>query len=129
MRVADGKRPRPAPAMPSLGSNHQSPTRLFRGMVHPLVPFAMRGAIWYQGESNGNEGMSYYHKMRALIGGWRRVWGQGAFPFYNVQLANFRADNKSPAGGDGYARIRDAQRRSLSMTRDRPQRRLAPKDR
>jgi sialate O-acetylesterase len=53
--------------------------------------------------------------MHALIGGWREVWGQGAFPFYHVQLANFTADRETPQGADGYARLRDAQRRSLDI--------------
>ena len=58
-------------------------------MVHPIVPYALRGAIWYQGESNLQDGMLYHEKMKALINGWREVWGQGDFPFYFVQLAPF----------------------------------------
>ena len=78
----------PSPAYPAdiqPLTSHQSPTTLYNGMIHPLVPFAMRGAIWYQGESNHSEGMLYYHKMRALIDGWRKVWNQGEFPFLYVQ--------------------------------------------
>lgn len=63
------------------------PTSLYNGMIHPLVPYAIRGAIWYQGESNMGDGLTYRDKMKALIGGWREVWGQGQFPFYYVQLA------------------------------------------
>ncbi len=70
-------------------THHASPTGLYNGMVHPLVPFAMRGAIWYQGESNLRNGMLYHEKMKALINGWRAVWNQGDFPFYFVQLAPF----------------------------------------
>lgn len=66
------------------------PTGLYNGMIHPLVPFAIRGAIWYQGESNLSDGMLYHEKMKALVGGWRKLWGEGAFPFYFVQLAPFR---------------------------------------
>ncbi len=66
------------------------PTSLYNGMIHPLVPLAIRGVIWYQGEANASDGMGYYEKMKALIGGWRKVWGQGDFPFYYVQLAPFR---------------------------------------
>jgi len=114
-RIANGQYPSNPPAMPNLGNSHQSAARLYRGMIHPLVPFAMRGAIWYQGESNGTEGVSYYRKMQGLIGGWRQVWGQGDFPFYFVQLANFTQDRKTPEGGDGYAKVRDAQRQSLQI--------------
>lgn len=114
-RIANGQYPSSPPSMPSLGNNHQMPARLYRGMVHPLVPFAMRGAIWYQGESNGNEGITYLQKMQALIGGWRQVWGQGDFPFYFVQLANYTQDKNTPAGADGYAKVRDAQRQSLQI--------------
>ena len=68
-----------------------NPTGLYNGMIHPLVPFAIRGAIWYQGESNVHsaDGMMYFEKMKALVGGWREVWGQGDFPFYYVQLSPF----------------------------------------
>ena len=62
-------------------TSHQSPTTLYNGMIHPLVPYAIRGAIWYQGESNHAEGMLYYEKMKALIGGWREVWNQGPISF------------------------------------------------
>ena len=69
------------------------PTGLYNSMIHPLIPFAIRGAIWYQGESNLDDGMLYHKKMKALIGGWRKLWGQGDFPFYFVQLAPFRYKN------------------------------------
>jgi len=65
----------------------QQATALYNGMIHPLVPFAIRGAIWYQGEANESEGMKYYERMKALIAGWRAVWGEGDFPFYFVQIA------------------------------------------
>lgn len=69
-----------------------APTAMYNALINPVVPFAIRGAIWYQGESNRGEGMLYLKKMEALIGGWRKVWGQGDFPFYYVQLAPFRYD-------------------------------------
>lgn len=103
------------PTFPIPGSSHQDLTRIYNGMIHGLVPFALRGAIWYQGESNGGESLSYFHKTQALVRGWREIWGQGDFPYYLVQLANFTGDNKAPAGGDGYARIRDAQRKCLEI--------------
>ncbi len=80
----------PAPNLPRHPTNNAvSPSGLYNGMIHPLVPFAIRGAIWYQGESNLGDGMAYLAKMKALIGGWRKVWGQGDFPFYFVQLAPY----------------------------------------
>ncbi len=74
---------------PVMTVNHQSPLALYNGMVHPLVPFAIRGAIWYQGESNNGEDMLYYEKMKALIAGWRKVWDNSKLPFYYVQLAPY----------------------------------------
>jgi sialate O-acetylesterase len=79
--------PPAAPTHP-LNSNGVS-TGLYNGMIHPLVPFAIRGAIWYQGEANVGQGMQYNTRMKALIQGWRTVWGQGDFPFLFVQLAPF----------------------------------------
>ncbi|MDD4102570.1 MAG: 9-O-acetylesterase, partial [Kiritimatiellae bacterium] len=69
--------------------NIQEPTVLYNGMVSGLVPFAIRGAIWYQGCSNNGEGMLYLEKTKALVNGWRKVWGQGDFPYYLVQLAPY----------------------------------------
>ena len=109
----------PLPTMPSLPGNPLTdagfPMTLYNGMISPVVPFAIKGALWYQGESNGGEGDEYYCKMCALIGGWRQVWNQGDFPFYFVQLANFEKPTNDPAGGDGWARLRMAQLKSLQI--------------
>jgi sialate O-acetylesterase len=79
----------------------QSPTTLYNGMIHPLINFAIRGAIWYQGESNRNDCSAYEQKMEALIRGWRNVWNLGDFPFYYVQLAPYNyAYNREDPGGD-----------------------------
>jgi sialate O-acetylesterase len=94
--------------------NNRSPSAIYNAMVHPLAPFAMRGAIWYQGESNGNEGESYYHKTQALVNGWRKLFNPD-LAFYWVQLADFRAPNEDPAGGDGWAKLREAQRKALTI--------------
>lgn len=94
--VAAGKEIQPPPAWPGHPlANAGAPTGLYNGMVSPIVPFGIRGAIWYQGESNLSEGMLYHDKMKALIGGWRKVWNQGDFPFLFVQLAPFRYGNNS----------------------------------
>jgi len=67
----------------------QNPTALYNGMVHPLQPFPLRGAIWYQGEANVGEGRLYTERMKALVRGWRKVWGTDDFPFYYVQIAPY----------------------------------------
>ncbi len=106
----------PAPQVPQHPLDSAgAPTGLYNGMIHGLIPYAMRGALWYQGESNGGEGKSYYEKKVALIGGWRKLWGQGDFPFYFVQLANFMNPNPNPEGGDGWARVKEAQTACLSI--------------
>lgn len=97
--LARGVHPAPAPAYPdSLRplDTHLTPTGLYNGMIAPLVPYAIRGAIWYQGESNHGEGMLYADKTRALVEGWREVWGQDRLPFYYVQIAPFRYGDEDP---------------------------------
>ena len=111
--LAGGTALSPAPAMPATADAGWS--SMYNAMINPLVRCPIKGALWYQGESNGGEGDSYYDKMRALIGGWRTQWGQGDFPFYYVQLANFQAVTEDPAGGNGWARLREAQTKALTI--------------
>lgn len=89
---------------------------MYNAMIHPLTQYPIKGVLWYQGESN-HEGDPYYYKMCALIGGWRKQWGLGDFPFYYVQLAKFGygPNDTDPAGGDGWARIFCAQARALRI--------------
>ncbi len=75
------------PRRPSFHAN--SATALFNGMIAPLVPFAIRGAIWYQGEANVANAAAYRRRFPAMISDWRAHWKQGAFPFYFVQIAPF----------------------------------------
>jgi len=89
----------PSPVFPASMipfASHQDPTMLYNGMIHALVGYPIRGAIWYQGESNHEEGMLYFEKKKALIQGWRELWGQGDFPFYYVQIAPFQYGNEDP---------------------------------
>lgn len=76
---------------------HTAPTTLFNAMISPLVGYGMRGAIWYQGESNHREGMGYLEKKKALLAGWRSQWGLGDFPFYFVQIAPWQYGDEDPA--------------------------------
>ena len=88
---------------------------LYNGMINPLLRFPIKGVLWYQGEANGDEDDIYYHKMRALIGGWRALWQQGDFPFYYVLLANWLQATNDPAGGDAWSKVRCAQTKALSI--------------
>jgi sialate O-acetylesterase len=92
--------------------NHQSALALYNGMIHPLVPYAIRGALWYQGESNNGEGMLYFEKMKALINGWRTVWNNPEMPFLYVQLAPYRYGNQPVENLPG---IWEAQTAALSI--------------
>jgi sialate O-acetylesterase len=108
-----GRKPR-LPVSPS--ENKQLPASLFNAMVHPVIPYAIKGAIWYQGESNekGNT-FKYETNLRGLISGWRKYWGQGDFPFYIAQLASFKDAVTEPRDFDGWASICDQQRRTLGL--------------
>ena len=78
--------------LPNFGTNkipNTEPTVLYNAMIAPFVGYAMRGAIWYQGESNRGE-TNYDLKMSALVGGWRKLWNEGNFPFYFVQIAPYK---------------------------------------
>ncbi len=100
--------PSPGPSSPG------QPCAIYNAMVAPIVGYGVRGAIWYQGESNGGEGIHYLPKLKALVQGWRDIWAQPEdfpFYFYVVKLAQFHAANEDPRGGDGFARIRVAQDR------------------
>ncbi|MBN1556932.1 MAG: sialate O-acetylesterase [Lentisphaerae bacterium] len=115
--LAAGRRPPEQPLLPVPEPSIQGPTRLYNGMIHPLVPFALRGAIWYQGERNRGDGEKYFYKMQALIRGWRTVFENPELSFYFVQLANFQPDSGTPEGGEGFAAVREGQRRSLAIPR------------
>ncbi|MEW6356018.1 MAG: sialate O-acetylesterase [Planctomycetota bacterium] len=90
-------------------------TLLYNGMIAPIVPYAIRGAIWYQGENNAKGGRAYQYRklLPAMIGSWRKVWGQGAFPFLFVQLPNYKAVQPEP-GESEWAVIRESFLQSLS---------------
>ncbi len=90
----------------------QSALALYNGRISPLVPYALRGALWYQGESNLSEGMLYMDKMKALIGGWREVWQMPDMPFYFVQLAPFVYKGANP---EFLPRLQEAQTATMKI--------------
>lgn len=85
---------------------------LYHGRIEPIMPFAIRGVIWYQGESNAGRALQYREMFPLLIQSWREDWGQGDFPFYWVQLANFEAQRPEPSDS-GWAELREAQTMAL----------------
>ena len=84
------------------------PSVLFNGMIAPLTPFALRGAIWYQGEANASRAHQYRSLLPSMIADWRFAFGQGDFPFLIVQLPAFQARRDVP-GADDWAELREAQ--------------------
>jgi sialate O-acetylesterase len=105
---AEGKDPPPAPRQPqrqTAAYNQNSPSALYNGMIAPLLPFKIKGALWYQGESNSGRAAEYYTLFPTMIRDWRKRWGY-EFPFFVVQLAPFRADGSDKVS---YAELRDAQ--------------------
>ncbi|MCA9424153.1 MAG: sialate O-acetylesterase [Candidatus Omnitrophica bacterium] len=84
------------------------PASLFNGMVAPLIPFSIRGVIWYQGESNANRAFEYRDLFKAMIEGWREEWNSGNFPFLYVQLPSWGPTDDEPGESD-WAELREAQ--------------------
>ena len=90
--------------------DQHNPTVLFNGMINPVIPYAIRGAIWYQGESivGGAAGTALYpHVQETLVRDWRRLWGEGDFPFYIVQLAGQEASSNRPEVREAQATLLD----------------------
>lgn len=108
--------PEPNKPNPPMGPDHpHRPSSLYNGMIVPVAPYALRGAIWYQGESNAGRATEYRTLFPAMIQDWRKLWGQGAFPFYFVQLANFMERKAEPQVDSNWAALREAQLMTLSL--------------
>ena len=93
---------------------HHNPSGLFNAMIHPLIPFKIRGAIWYQGEANVGRANNYTKLMNKMIDGWRFNWNQGSFPFYFVQIAPNGAGGKKNKSDQAY--LREAQMMTMMQT-------------
>ena len=93
----------------------RTPTTLYNGMLHPVIGYSIRGAIWYQGESNYERPDRYEDLFPAMVSNWRKAWDNGEFPFYYVQIAPFTYNFVAkPAPKMNSAYLRDAQRKSLT---------------
>ncbi|NDV82800.1 sialate O-acetylesterase [Bacteroides sp. 51] len=103
------------PRHPDGGNN--GPANLFNAMINPLIPFAIKGVIWYQGEFNsGGSGKEYATLFPRMITDWREKWGIGDFPFVYVQLPNFGPIDQGPSvEGEGWRWVREAQLKALSL--------------
>ena len=98
-------------------ADNKGPSNLFNAMISPICPFGIKGVIWYQGESNGNnltEALEYKDIFPRLIKDWRRNWQQGNFPFLYVQLPNFKKTAQTPSEGN-WAWVREAQSKTLNL--------------
>lgn len=108
-QLAAAPKPPTNPPSPQYVASH-----LFNGMINPIVPYAISGAIWYQGESNAGRSYQYRTAFPLMISDWRKVWDQGDFPFYFCQLANFQPKKDAP-GESGWAELREAQSMTLKL--------------
>ncbi len=102
------------PEKPDQNSGVNRPTVLYNAMIHPLLNYRIRGAIWYQGESNAERAYQYRYLFKTMINDWRKDWREGNFPFYFVQLANFKKVKPEP-GDDSWAELREAQAMALEL--------------
>ena len=109
------EQPIPQPQAPADANNPWTPTGLYNAMIAPLIPYGIKGAIWYQGESNADRAYQYRTLFRDMISDWRKAWGEGDFPFLFVQLANFRPAQQQPAENSQWAELREAQTMTLSL--------------
>lgn len=91
------------------------PSLLFNGMINPIIPYAIKGALWYQGESNASRAHQYQKAFPLMISDWRARWKQGDFPFYFVQLASWEATHGNSTNGSTWAELREAQTATLSL--------------
>jgi sialate O-acetylesterase len=108
----------PPHSLPLTYENYPTmPAVLFNGMIAPLAPLAIRGAIWYQGEANFQRAHQYRALLPAMIGDWRKTFLQGDFPFYIVSLPKFMAHKDAP-GEDSWAELREAQALTASHVKN-----------
>ncbi|QGJ69109.1 Sialate O-acetylesterase [Planctomycetales bacterium 10988] len=104
---------RPRAPRDALKGQHR-PANLYNGVLNPIIGYGIRGAIWYQGESNSGRAYQYRDLFPLMIQTWRKAWDQGDFPFYWVQLADFRDEVSTPGDSD-WAELREAQTMTLSL--------------
>ena len=102
------------PTIPKIRNYHYYPEVLFNAMINPLVPFGIKGFIWYQGEADDSVAFNYRKTFPMMIADWRQHWGMGDLPFLYVQLANFKKIKDIPSESE-WAELREAQTLTLSQ--------------
>lgn len=112
---AEGTKPPYRPRVPDALRDYRIASSIYTNMIEPLIPFAIRGACWYQGESNEERAEQYELLLPTMIRAWRERWHQGDFPFAIVQLPNFRKPSAEPMD-EAWSHIRDAQRKTYMET-------------
>ncbi len=114
---AEGRTDVERPWAPRGASRSDFPSVIYNAVIHPMIPFGIRGAVWYQGESNTQRGYQYRTLLKAMIRSWRDAWGQGTFPFIVIQLANWETDTNpySPKDGGFWPDLREAQLMALDL--------------
>ena len=116
--LKEGEKPQRLPRKPRLGTapnlNPNSPAAIYNAMIHPWVGYGMKGAIWYQGESNASRAKQYETIFPLLIEDWREQWKK-ELSFYFVQLANFKKASDKPGMPDPWAELQNAQRLTLAL--------------
>lgn len=112
--VAGGKMPT-RPGLPGIAGMWRGPSQFFNGKIAPVIPYAIRGAIWCQGTSNSNDGRVYAARMEALVAGWRDAWGMPEMPFYFTQMQCYGSPDPDSVG---FADIRQAQHQFFSNNRE-----------
>lgn len=90
------------------------PGNIFAGVLHPTLGYGVKGVIWYQGESNAGRAYEYAELFPFMIEQWRKEWNQGDFPFYWVQLADYRVEKPEPGDSD-WAELREAQTKTMKL--------------
>ncbi|MEQ1761531.1 MAG: sialate O-acetylesterase [Pyrinomonadaceae bacterium] len=108
---ASGVRPSPSPGVPDALRDYRIASSIYDGMIEPLIPFAIRGAVWYQGESNEARAEQYAILLPVMIRSWRERWGSPAMPFGIIQLPNYRRQNAEPEDS-AWSHLREYQRRT-----------------
>ncbi len=112
-----GRQPQVAPLLgKEPGHYYGHPGVMYNGLIHPIIPYAIRGAIWYQGEANAPFYVDYQSLLPGMIKSWRKEWGQGDFAFGIVQLADYWGQQTKPVERGGYTPLREAQTAALSLT-------------